>query len=104
MKRHIDTRKIMRKTMTNFDDYWAKQMEDPEFRKGVEELEPEYAIIRQLIQARKELGLTQSELAQRTGIRQCNLSRLETGHGNPSLAFLKKVATGLGKKLVFTFQ
>lgn len=90
--------------MTNFDEFWAKQLEDPEFRKGVEELEPEYAIIRQLIQARKELGLTQAELSERTGIRQSNLSRLESGHSNPSLAFLKKVAHGLGKKLVITFQ
>ena len=90
--------------MTTFEEYFAPLLEDPEFRKGVEELEPEYAIIRQLTQARKELGLTQAELAERTGIRQCNLSRLETGHCNPSLALLKKVAAGLGKKLVVTFQ
>lgn len=90
--------------MTTFREYFAPKLEDPEFRRGVEELDPEYEIIRQIIAARKELGLTQAELAERTGIRQSNLSRLESGNYNPSLAFLKKVAKGLGKKIVLTFH
>lgn len=43
-------------------------------------------------------------LAQRIGIQRSNLSRLESGNYNPSLAFLKKVAKGMGKKLTLTFQ
>ena len=91
-------------TSTNFDEYLKKQLEDPEFKKEYDALEPEYAIIRQLIQARNELNLTQEELAQKIGIKQSNISRLERGNSNPSINFLKKVAAGLGKELHIEFR
>ena len=87
-----------------FDEHLAEMMQDPEFRHEYEALQPEYEIIRQLMTARVDQGLTQKELAQRIGIRQSNISRLESGNYNPSLAFLKKVATGLGKQLHVEFR
>ncbi|MHB8066256.1 MAG: helix-turn-helix domain-containing protein, partial [Ruminiclostridium sp.] len=48
--------------------------------------------------------LTQKELSERTGIKQSNLSRLESGNYNPSLEFLQKVAAGLGKELYIEFR
>jgi len=87
-----------------FDEHLAEMMQDPEFRREYEALQPEYEIIRQLIAARADQGLTQKELAQRIGIRQSNISRLESGNYNPSLAFLKKVAAGLGKQLHVEFR
>jgi len=93
----------MNKT-TSFDSYLRKQMEDPDFRKEYEALSPEYDIIKQIIKARAEQGITQKELAERIGIRQSNISRLESGNYNPSLDFLKKVASGLGKELYVEFK
>ncbi|MDO4582816.1 MAG: helix-turn-helix transcriptional regulator [Planctomycetia bacterium] len=90
--------------MTTFREYFAKKMDDPDFRKGVEELEPEYTLVRQLIQARKELNLTQQDLAERVGTKQGNISRLERGNANPSLLFLKKIANILGRKLTITLE
>jgi len=87
-----------------FDEHLAEMLQDPEFRREYEALQPEYEIIRQLIGARTDQGLTQKELAQRIGIRQSNISRLESGNYNPSLAFLKKVAAGLGKQLHVEFR
>lgn len=52
-----------------------------------------------IISARTEQNITQKELAERLGIKQSNISRLESGNYNPSLDFLKKVAEGLGKEL-----
>jgi DNA-binding XRE family transcriptional regulator len=52
-----------------------------------------------IIKARIEQNLTQEELAEKIGTKQCNISRLEGGSYNPSIRFLKKVAKGLGKKL-----
>ena len=51
------------------------------------------------MKARIETGITQKELAQKTGISQADISRLERGIGNPSLNTLKRVAEALGKKL-----
>jgi len=85
-------------------DHLKEQLKDPEFRSEYEALEPEYEIIRQIILARKELNITQQELAERTGIKQSNISRLEKGTYNPSLQSLKKVAKGLNKELHVEFR
>ena len=57
-----------------------------------------------LAQLRREKGMTQKELAERTGIDQADLSKLENGTRNPSLKLLKRLADGMGMdlKLVFT--
>lgn len=59
--------------------------------------------MRAIVQARKEEGLTQKDLAERCGMKASNLSRIENGNGNPSLATLSRVAAGLGKKLRISF-
>ena len=87
-----------------FKDHLKEQLKDPEFRSEYEALEPEYEIIRQIIIARNELNITQKELADRTGIKQSNISRLEKGTYNPSLSSLKKVAKGLNKELHIEFR
>ena len=52
-----------------------------------------------LIAARMEEKLTQGELARRCGISQANISKFETGSSRPSIATLKKIADGLGRRL-----
>lgn len=47
-----------------------EQLQDPDFRAEYESLEPEFSIIQAMIDARKRAGLTQKELADRTGIAQ----------------------------------
>jgi transcriptional regulator with XRE-family HTH domain len=81
-----------------------ERLKDPEFAKEYRALEPEYEIIRQVIQSRSEQNITQKELARRIGIKQSNISRLESGNYNPSLQFLKKVAFGLGKEIHIEFR
>ena len=56
-------------------------------------------IIRQVVMERKRQHLTQKDLADRIGLKQSNISRLETGKSNPSIDFLQRVAVGLGKEL-----
>lgn len=89
--------------MTNFDDFLNTQMKDPEFKKEYDALEPEFEIIQAMIDARKDAGLTQQELAKRTGIAQSDISKLESGNANPSLRTLRRLAAGMGKKLHIQF-
>lgn len=56
-----------------------------------------------LIQARKEAGLTQAELSKKTGISQADISRLENGTRNPSLALLNRIAEALNATLRIEF-
>jgi transcriptional regulator with XRE-family HTH domain len=61
--------------------------------------EAEYKIIEEIIMARKERNLTQKDLAELIGTKQSNISRFESGNYNPSLDFLNKLASAVGKKL-----
>lgn len=56
-----------------------------------------------IVRMRAEAGLTQGELAQLTGISQANISKFENRVSIPNLGSLKKIADGLGKRLVVSF-
>lgn len=92
------------RTGVPWEEVRAELLKDPETAQAVKELEPEYEIIKEIVEARIKQGLTQEELAQRIGTRQANISRLESGEANPSLRFMKKLAAGLGKELHITFR
>lgn len=89
--------------MRRFEDYLNEKLKDPEFKKEYDALEPEFAIIQAIIDARKESGLTQKELSERTGIAQSDISKLERGNANPSLRTLQRLAEGMGMKLKIEF-
>ncbi len=90
--------------MTNFKDFLAEQLEDPEMKAEYEALEPEFSIMQAMIDARKSSGLTQKQLAERTGIAQSDISKLEGGNANPSLRTLQRLAAGMGMRIKIEFQ
>ena len=92
----------MSKPMT-FDEYLAKEMENPEFKAEWDALEPEFQIIRGIVEGREMNDLTQEQLSAATGINQANISRLENGTANPSLRTLKRLAAGIGMALKIEF-
>lgn len=85
------------------DDLIAEQMQDPEFAEEWRRLEPSYDIVKAIVEARIEAGLTQKELAQRCGLRQNAISRLENGGASPTVRTLQQLARGLGKRLEIRF-
>ncbi len=85
--------------MKRYSDFKEELLKNPEVRTEYEALEPEYNIIQALIDARKQQGITQKELSEKTGITQADISRIENGSRNPSLAMLKRLANGLGMTL-----
>ncbi|WP_455266119.1 helix-turn-helix domain-containing protein [Phascolarctobacterium sp.] len=89
--------------MDDFDKYLDEQLQNPEFKKEWDENELEYQLMMMILKARNEQNLTQSELAERTGIRQSNISRIEKGQALPSISTLCKIARGLGKRLQIKF-
>ena len=81
--------------MKTLDLYLNEQLKNEEFRKEWEENQPEMDIIRAMADARISQNLTQKELAERTGINQADISKLENGTRNPSLKLLKRLADGM---------
>ena len=86
-----------------FDDFLKEQLQDSEFRKEYEALQPERAVVQAIIDARQASGLTQKELSERTGIAQGDISKLEKGNANPSIRTLQRLADGMGMKLKVEF-
>ena len=80
--------------MSELWDYINEQLKDPEFKKEWDNLEPEMEVVRAMIKARAAQNLTQKDLAEKTGINQANISKLENGNMNPSLKLLKRLADG----------
>ena len=89
--------------MTKFNDFLNEQLKDPEFKKEYDALEPEFSIIQAIIDARKNSGMTQKDLAEKAGITQGDISRLENGSANPSLKTLQRLAEGMGMTLKLEF-
>jgi ribosome-binding protein aMBF1 (putative translation factor) len=89
--------------MKTLEKLLAEQMKNPEFRAEYEALEPEFAIIQAMIDARKRSGITQKQLSEKTGIAQSDISKLESGNGNPSLRTMQRLASGMGTKLRIEF-
>ena len=76
-----------------------KWQKDPEFRKVYDALEPEFAVARQLITARKRAGLSQSEVARRMGTTQSSVARLESGQRLPAMSSIRRYASAIGHRL-----
>lgn len=89
--------------MSNFHDYLEEQLQNPEFKKEWDALEPEFNMIQAMIDARKQKNMTQKELAERTGIDQSDISKIERGVANPSLSTLKRLAEGMDTVLRLQF-
>ncbi len=63
-------------------------------------LEPEFSLLRELLNARQKAGVSQAEIAALMGTKAPAITRLESslssGKHSPSIATLKKYANALG--------
>lgn len=89
--------------MSEFKNFLNEQLQDEEFKKEWDNIQPEMDVIRAMVDARISQNLTQKELADRTGINQADISKLENGTRNPSLKLLKRLADGMGMTLKLEF-
>lgn len=87
-----------------FSEFKKEILQDPEIKAEYDRLGPEFEIIEAIIKKRLEKNMSQKEMAQKMGTKQSALSRLESGTYNPSLLFLKKVATALDAKLSISIK
>jgi DNA-binding XRE family transcriptional regulator len=80
-----------------------RDLQDPAFRAEWEAIADEFAALDILLDARRRAGLTQEQVAERMGVKQSALARIETSltsrKHSPSLATLRKYAAAVGCKL-----
>lgn len=81
----------------SFDSVFKKMMEDKEFKEEYEALTPEFELKKQLIKARIDNKITQSQIAKKMNIAQPNLARFEKSL-DAKLGMILKYAKALGIK------
>lgn len=86
--------------MKEWEEIKKELLKDEEVYKEYMRLGPRYHLISQLISARNELGITQSELAKKIGTKQSAIARIESGNANPSFDFLVKLSNALGREII----
>jgi len=92
----------MRKYPT-FQEDLKERLKDPEFKKAWDDSEAEYQLAVKMIEARLKKKMSQRELAKKVETSQAAISRVEAMNGNPSLFFLKRIASALGTKVSISF-
>lgn len=75
----------------------------PEVRAAYKALNAEFEILRQMLKARQDAGLTQAQVAEQMGTKPSAVTRLESslssGKHSPSLVTLRKYAEAVGCRL-----
>jgi ribosome-binding protein aMBF1 (putative translation factor) len=87
----------------NHHELKEKALKIPSVKKAYDELEPEFSLLKELLQARQRAGMSQAEVAERMGTKPPAVARLESslisGKHSPSIATLKKYAKAVGCRL-----
>jgi transcriptional regulator with XRE-family HTH domain len=83
----------------NHEEVKNKLFTNPWVREAYENLPLPLAIARAVVERRKELGLTQGELAERMGTSQAQVWRIESGAFNPTAKTLSRLEEALGISL-----
>lgn len=87
----------------DFSEFLRESLKNSRVKAEYDRLQPEFAVIQAVLDARRNKRLTQKELADRIGTKQSVISRLESGRANPSVRFLKKLAQALNSHLEISF-
>ncbi|WP_437106920.1 helix-turn-helix domain-containing protein [Streptomyces sp. enrichment culture] len=77
----------------------AEKLPGPSARESIEE-----SLGRAVRRRREESGMTQVDLAARSGLTQAAVSRLECGRNMPTLPLLERIAEALGAVLYLTVR
>jgi predicted transcriptional regulator len=85
--------------MKSADKFLDGLLDDPAVKAEYAKLAPEYAVVREMIKARKHARLTQEEVAARMGTTKSAVARLESARHKPSLRSIERYAAATGHKL-----
>jgi DNA-binding XRE family transcriptional regulator len=100
------TRERYQPVPLDLDATRARWMKRKGFKEAYDALEDEFAALGELLRARKAAGMTQADVAERMGVAQASVARLEASAGSrkhaPSIATLRKYADAVNCNLRIT--
>ena len=93
--------------MMTHEELVKTMLSDPRTKAEYDALEDEFNLLHQMLKARKEAGLSQTDVAKRMNTRQSTVARLEAAGGrkkhSPSITTLRKYAEAVGCTLDIRF-
>jgi len=94
--------------MLRHNELAKKMIANPATREAYDTMAPEFALLGELLRARKEAGLSQAQVAALMGTKAPSVARLESalssGKHSPSVATLRKYARAVGKELIIQLK
>ena len=94
----MNKKKNLQKAIS-FEDYLAKQLKNPKFKKYYDEYGKQLEIAYQILQLRKRKKMSQAELARKIGTKQSNIARMEIGQQNFTIDTLQKISKAFNREL-----
>ncbi len=94
--------------MNDFQIYLDNELSKVKFNDDIPDEQIDDSICYELallIQStRKKLKISQKDLAKITGLQQSSISKIESGKYNLSIMQLKRIADGLGKRIIIRLE
>jgi transcriptional regulator with XRE-family HTH domain len=87
-----------------YEEVLEEALKDPRVKREYDALEPEFQLQRALMLLRRERGMSQQDVAERLGIQQEYISRIERGHVGVSFSYLVKLADAMDADLEISFR
>jgi len=78
--------------MKNVEDFKQEALKNKKIKAAYDRLEPRYALIRQVLDARLKKKMSQKVLAVKMGTKQSAIARFESGSTNPTLSFIERLS------------
>ena len=88
---------------TDFGEYLSKQLKNPAIKKNYDKYGKQLEIAYKILQARKQAGISQAQLAKKIDTKQSNIARMEAGEQNFTTETMEKIAAALNRKLEIDF-
>ena len=96
------TKKQFKKAI-DFQFFLEEQLKNPEIKRYYDEFGKQLEIAYQLLQLRKQKGMSQAEIAKKIGTTQGNIARIEAGNQNFTVQMLEKFAKVYNRDLKIEF-
>ena len=90
--------------LINFSKIIKETMKNPERKKNIELETKKLEMSLAIINLRKKKKISQAKLAEKIGMKQSAVGRIEAGKQNLTIETLQKIAFALNKKLVVGFR
>ena len=88
--------------MKNVKDFKQEALKNKKIKVAYDRMEPRYALIRQVLDARIKKKISQRTLADKMETKQSAIARFESGSTNPTLSFIERLSRAINTPITIS--